>query len=109
MGVNNKGLSRTENKNMGIDLIPIKSKPFIQPSHHYKWTGWRTHVRFVEKDDVDTSEFSGWNDGELISEKTCREVANVIEDNRTEFQKTYRRSMDDDINFWRHCGGCTQC
>lgn len=93
---------------MGMDLIPVKPEPFVQPSLHYNWCGWRTLVGFLEKNEVDISEFSGWNDGELISQETCRKVANVIEDNLVEFKKTYERDMDDDINFWRHCGGCNQ-
>jgi hypothetical protein len=93
---------------MGMDLHPVKSEPFIQPSLHYNWCGWRTLVKILNENGVDTSEFSGINDGELISIETCREVAIVIEDNRKRFEEIYKWNMDNDINFWRHCGGCYQ-
>jgi hypothetical protein len=36
-------------------------------------------------------------------------VANVIEDNLAELREIFGKEIENDINFWRHCGGCNQC
>jgi hypothetical protein len=93
---------------MGMDLIAVEPYPMIKTQAHYNWTGWNTLRRFLDKHGVDISEFSGSNDGDLISKQTCREVAIVIEDNLAELQEIFGDYIRDDINFWRHCGGCAQ-
>ena len=93
---------------MGMDLQPVKSEPFIQPSLHYNWCGWGTLLSFLTENGVDMSEFSTCNNGDLISVETCRKVSIVIEDNRNVLEEIFGGKLDDDINFWRHCGGCYQ-
>jgi hypothetical protein len=92
---------------MGMELIPVKSDPLVKPVIYYSGSGWSDLWTFLEKHGVDTSEFSSHNDGNLISEKTCQEVAIVIEDNTKELEKLFgEKLVEGTINFWRHCGGC---
>ena len=95
--------------NMGMDLITRINVPSIRPTKHYTNSGWRKLVGFLEKHGVDTSEFSEFNDGELISGRTCRAVATVIEENSKELEDLFDEGVDEDITFWSNCGGCYQC
>jgi hypothetical protein len=60
---------------MGMD---IHARRRIGQTLHYNWNGWSTLIGYLEKWDVDVSEFSEFNDGDLIKPKTCRIVADAL-------------------------------
>lgn len=84
----------------------------------YSWTGWGRLGAFLDAHSVDLSEFDGMNDGKLIRAKTCRKVADVIEENLEDYRAALYLSdanadyaieeSNDDILLWRTCGGYRQ-
>lgn len=82
----------------------------------YNFSGWSTLWKFASEHGVDTSEFSGLNDGALIKAATCRKVAAAIQDNFqayvAAFEVTDSKSgiaeCREDILLWRNCGGYRQ-
>lgn len=55
-----------------------------------------------------SSEFSGFNDGEVISEETCKTVADAIEQHLSELEEVDQRWLKPHIALWRTCGGYEQ-
>ena len=62
-----------------MDLVPLNPSEDapadgygITWGHHYNWSDWRWLIEHLEKWQVDCSEFSFWNEGEVISEATCK-------------------------------------
>ncbi len=102
---------------MGMDLIPLR-KDKQQYWLHYNWCGWSTLIDFLRKLGVDTDEFSGWNDGEVISGNTCKEVSKTLEDHFDEFTEEFSDGGETDeetskfckhhIDHWKKCGGFRQ-
>jgi hypothetical protein len=114
---------------MGMDLIP-KNKE-VTPIH-YNWTWWGILLRFLEENKCPMSEFSGMNDGNLISETTCKRVAEIIRNRFFELPRVYfeyikerqaaghkfgktriadaeiKESFLAEVPFWEDCGGCEQ-
>jgi hypothetical protein len=74
----------------------------------YNWHGWGVLRGKLEEWGVDTSEFSGCNDGDLISAKTCRKVADAIEAHLPELSEEYQNWLQPHIARWRTCGGYAQ-
>ena len=66
---------------MGMDLYS-KRKPRLKDNLYYRfnWYGWRKVCDFLDGLGCDLSEFSGSNDGELVSPETCEDVANKIDE-----------------------------
>ena len=64
---------------MGMDLYGKKFKHNCYLS--YNFSGWTQLIQYLNKWGVDTSEFSGFNDGNLIKAKTCQAVADAIDAN----------------------------
>ena len=106
---------------MGMDLKPINpskdaprypSDDKYSPNDviwgRYNWSGWSYICNLLNEWGVNTSEFSGMNDGEVISEETCKKVADAIEAHLDELDKEHREWLKDDIALWRTCGGYRQ-
>lgn len=99
---------------MGMDLCPVapsEDAPTDENSHiwgRYNWNGWRWLVEHLNKWGVDTIEFSGFNDGDLISEETCKKVADAIEKNLHTLDEEDQTWLKEDIILWRTCGGYYQ-
>jgi hypothetical protein len=111
---------------MGMDLIPIapsqeaprypwnykhKSMRGKAITGRYNWSGWGALMDFLsdhgwDKDDM--SEFAGTNDGYVISDATCKKVADTIEKFKVDYTAIFVHGIDQDIQLWRTCGGYEQ-
>ena len=74
----------------------------------YNWRGWSWLCHQLEQWDVDISELAGTNDGAIISEATCLEIADAIEKNLNTLSAEDRNWLKNDIQLWRTCGGYEQ-
>lgn len=74
----------------------------------YNWGAWRRLIYLLQSWGVDTSEFSCYNDGELISRNTCLAVAWAIEANLEFLDECEREWLEPHIELWRYSGGVTQ-
>ena len=95
---------------MGMDLLARRHKKRI-PVLHYNWSGWSELWGLLNKYGVDTSEFSGWNDGNVISAKTCRVVAEMIRLHKAELSQDGCEWIEGHEEGWRafgKSGGCEQ-
>lgn len=75
----------------------------------YNWAGWRWLVRLLNDKGLDTSEFSGCNDGEEISAETCEKVADILEAEIPNLEDEEEREwLKNHPLLWRTCGGYRQ-
>lgn len=93
---------------MGMDLIAVKSKIPQDTNLHYNWAGWRWIVNHLEQWGVPMDEFSGLNDGDLISEATCIKAADALDAHWDELTPEEQEWLKNDSNSWRNCGGYQQ-
>ncbi len=90
---------------MGMDLTPIKDKT---KQLRYNCAGWVQLIKLLNKWGANTSEFSGSEDGSVISEATCIAVANAIESHLPELSNNHQEWLQPHIDLWRNCGGYKQ-
>ncbi len=98
---------------MGYDLKPCrptKNAP-RKPDGEIMWGryniwGWPVLISSLEKWGVDVSQIPHYNDGDLISAKKCREIADALEKNRMDSSVPDWVCSQGDIDWWRNCGGC---
>jgi hypothetical protein len=91
---------------MGMDLSPINAK---LEGLSYNWDAWLFLMEKLNEWGVDTREFSGSNDGELISASTCRAVADALEAHVDEIPgEKNRKFFRAGIEAWRHSNGFCQ-
>jgi len=99
---------------MGMDLSAKNGTAM-----RYNWTGWNWLVDFLKSRKVDTTEFSYVNDGELISEEVCKEVASAIEAGSEDYNQAFggepverggygMRPASDHAKWWKESGGVEQ-
>jgi hypothetical protein len=101
---------------MGWDLRPINPSPDAprEPETgepvwgQYNISGWEWLNSHLVDWGVDTSEFSGFNGGDVISAETCLKVADAIEQNLVELDEEHREWIESHIVLWRTCGGYEQ-
>lgn len=100
---------------MGMDLKPINPSPDAPRRDsgeavwgRYNWAGWRWLLDRLHEWGLDTSEFSGCNNGDVISEETCVKVSKLIQDHLPEFDETDREWISEHIPLWATCGGYEQ-
>ena len=100
---------------MGMDLIaiaPTKEAPKDSDGRiidgRYNISGWSTLCHLLIDWNVDISEFSAYNDGEMICTETCQEVAKAIEDNLHTLDGQTKKWLKPHIELWRTCGGYEQ-
>jgi len=58
-----------------MDICSKKGQRFYL---HYNLWAWSTLIRYLEKWNVDVSEFGWFNDGDPINPKTCQIVADAL-------------------------------
>ena len=100
---------------MGMDLIviaPTKNAPKDTNGNiidgRYNISGWTTLWNLLIDWNIDVSEFSGYNDGEIICQETCQDVAKAIEDNLHTLDEKHKNWLQPHIELWRTCGGYEQ-
>jgi hypothetical protein len=99
---------------MGMDLKPIRPNKNAPRDDHgviwgrYNWFNWGWLCDKLDEWNVDISEFSGTNDGDRISAKTCKAVAQAIEDNLHTLSQQKQEWLRPHIELWRTCGGYRQ-
>jgi len=100
---------------MGMDLKPINPSddapkyPDGSPQWgRYNWTGWSFLLSHLQGWGVPLDEFRGMNDGEVISDETCKLVANAIEHNIKQLSLDDEDWLRPHIALWRTCGGYEQ-
>ena len=101
---------------MGMDLepqAPTNEAPICKYSNgvkwgRYNWAGWRWLLDYLDDKGLDLSEFAGSNDGDLISDETCKKVANLIEEGLPALDDEYREWLTPHVQLWRTCGGYRQ-
>lgn len=74
----------------------------------YNISGWSYFRQLLEQWEVNTDELSGMNDGEVISEETCIDIADAIESNLDTMHPDDREWLEPKIALWRTCGGYEQ-
>jgi hypothetical protein len=96
-----------------MDLVPVNKG---SETLHYNWSGWRWLIERLIRWGVDISEFAG-NDGELISDATCKAVADALEKRSEELLEEesdeqprawVKRLTTEDARAWRQSGGFWQ-
>ena len=99
---------------MGMDLKPIEPSDDAPSNERgivygrYNWKGWDALINYLNKWELDTSEFLSYNDGDVISDETCKEVANAIEANLHTLSQEDKEWLQPHIILWRTCGGYEQ-
>lgn len=114
-------LTSRKNIHMGMDLKPLrpsKAAPrypadaVYTPNRPiwgcYNWNGWFYLQDRLREWGVDISEFRGVNDGDKISAKTCRAVADAIEKHLAGMDERDRNWLSPHVKLWRTCGGYAQ-
>ena len=88
-----------------MDLKPVNED---QPWGRYNITGWSWFWNQLTKWEVDTKELSDYNDGDLISDKVCKQIAQAIEEHLSELSEKDQTWLKSHIELWRNCGGYYQ-
>lgn len=106
---------------MGMDLKPIN--PSANAPRHstddkwspneafwgrYNWSGWSYIIDRLNEWGVDTSTFAGCNDGAVIPDEVCKQVADAIEKNAPNLDEEHRDWLLGHVLLWRTCGGYEQ-
>ena len=73
----------------------------LEPNIHYNWTGWGWICNWLENHGVNMEEFSGMNDGETISRKTCKKVAETLEKHWDELNPEDQEWLKSHIEIWK--------
>ena len=66
---------------MGMDLYSKKTPEGRKQRLYYRfnWSGWNNVCQFLEYLGCDISEFSGSNDGDVVSPNSCLSIANTVQ------------------------------
>lgn len=86
----------------------IKEKYDTDRNLHYNWTGWRYITNLLEGFGVDMTQFSGSNDGDLLSQNTCKSVAKALEDHWQELSEDDQAWLTDHLPKWKWSRGFEQ-
>jgi len=100
---------------MGMDLKPVNPSDEAPRDDEgnviwgrYNLSGWSYFRQLLEQWEVNTDELSDMNDGEVISEETCNDIADAIESNLDTMHPDDREWLMPKIALWRTCGGYEQ-
>lgn len=106
---------------MGMDLEPINPSKFAPRSPaddkyspneviwgRYNWSDWSEQIKYLQQWGIDTSEFSGTNDGFVISAETCEKVGYAILSHLDELPSDRRLWPARKALLWLTCGGYKQ-
>lgn len=67
---------------MGMDLNSKRGDEY----YRFNWSGWTAVCDFLDELGCDTSEFAGSNDGNLVSPKSCKAIADRLDKLRTQIK-----------------------
>lgn len=69
---------------------------------HYNWSGWSWLISMLQEH-MDTSDFSGSNDGDVLNGATCKAVAKTLEEyiNKANCSPEDREWLTPHIPIWR--------
>lgn len=100
---------------MGMDLQPVAPTAEAPRNEQgeviwgrYNIAGWSWLIDHLQEWGVDVSEFSGCNDGDLISAKTCFLVGEAIEARLDELDLGDKNWLASHVALWKTCGGYYQ-
>lgn len=99
---------------MGMDLIPQNPSDDAPTDEwgvtpgRYNWAGWHYITTKLEEWGVPLDEFANSNNGDIISEATCKLVADAIEQHLPELPEEDRTWLTPHVALWRTCGGYAQ-
>ena len=80
-----------------------------EPQHgHYNLIAWLMLIRLLRTWNLDVSEFSDVNEGQIICESTCQKIASAIEEHLPHLDHNYRNWLEPHIVLWRTSGGYEQ-
>ena len=68
---------------MGMDLYSVYGGKY----YRFNWSGWGRLVNFLESLDCDLSEFSGSNNGDVVSEESCLAIADRLDEVNKELSR----------------------
>ena len=85
---------------MGMDLIGAKLS--------YQWHTWRYLQQLLQMWGVDISELKNFNDGDFISEQTCKAIGNALNSHIHELSLEDQLLFIPDIPRWLKCKGGSQ-
>lgn len=74
----------------------------------YNWSGWIYITELFKREGVPMEEFSGSNDGDMISATTCELAAQAIERALPTLSQEDQIWLQPHIALWRTCGGYKQ-
>jgi hypothetical protein len=78
---------------------------------HLNWAGHSYMYSLLSQLGADLTEWSDFNDGEYISERTCKEWAALLKRNMSrlsELSEDKEKWILDFASFLDQCGGCNQ-
>ena len=81
---------------------PQEIKDNYEPNLHYNWTGWSWIWNWLEEHEVHTIEFSGVNDGQRLSRKTCKQVAETLEKHWDELNADDQYWLKNHKDIWKY-------
>ena len=103
---------------MGMDLKPVrptKAAPRDENGEpvwgYYNWTGWTIlGNQLIEWGHSDLVNYmSGWNDGEVIPSKICKQIGKAIKEHLDEEEDDdWREFQRTKVTLWETCGGYKQ-
>lgn len=89
---------------MGMDLSPKVEGHDL----HFNWNGWSEFTILLERWGVNTDEFVHHNDGDPISNETCKRIADELERHLPSMNERDQRWLRPMVNAFRNCGGMEQ-
>lgn len=93
---------------MGYDLKPVKLRNQWGDGEliwqRYNMRGWSELNKLIQEFKLRPLPQS--NDGNLITEKKCQAIAQIIFENQARLQAEGLGFLTEDIKWWRNCGGC---
>ena len=100
---------------MGMDLIPCAPSQDAPRDENnqivngrYNWSGWKWLAEHLVDWGVNTDELAELNDGDVISDRTCKIIADTIEQHLSELTIEDQTWIKQHIILWRTCGGYEQ-
>ncbi|MEM8550701.1 MAG: hypothetical protein AAGF10_07915, partial [Verrucomicrobiota bacterium] len=72
------------------------------------WAAWEQIAKFASDHGVDTRYFKGLNDGDLIPDSVCCQMADILEEHFDKLSPAMQRLYKNTASIWRNSGGFRQ-